>query len=113
MTTATKFSRWRIVLNTYCGRAFKKIRVRPKKLVNNSVKKLIDSRNHLKRMVESKPNYKIQREIDIIDAEISEILHNKAKSHAYKFRKFCDMSSSFPVHQMWKKKKNGLQEKAA
>ena len=38
-------------------------------------------------------------------SEISEILHNKAKNNAYKFRKFCDNSSSFPVQQMWKMKK--------
>ena len=33
------------------------------------------------------------------------MLHNKAKNNAYKFRKFCDNSSSLTVQQMWKMKK--------
>ena len=100
-----KFSRWKSVLKTYCERAFRKIRVRPKKLLISGAEKLIDERNHLKKLVETKPNSKIQEQIDILDKDIAIILHNKAKSNAYKFRKFCDKSSSFPLQLMWKMKK--------
>ena len=41
----------------------------------------------------------------MLDKEIAIILHNNAKCNAYKFRKFCDRSSSFPVQLMWKIKK--------
>ena len=99
-TCTYKFSKWRSVLKTYCGRAFRKIRVKPKKLMNNGAEKLIDKRNNLKKLVESKPHAEIQGEIDSLDSEIAAILHDKARSHAYKFRKFCDKSSSFPVHSM-------------
>ena len=102
---AIKFSRWKSVLNTYCGRAFRKIRVRQKKLVTNGAEKLIDRRNHLKKVVEIKSNDIIQKEIDILDKDIAAILHDKAKCNAYKFRKFCDTASSFPVQLMWKTKK--------
>ena len=105
VSNAIKFSKWRGVLNTYCGRAFKKIRVRQKKLVTNGAEKLIDKRNQLKKLVETKTNSKLQREIDILDKDIATILHNKAKCNAFKFRKFCDKASSFPVQLMWKLKK--------
>ena len=59
----------------------------------------------MKKLVETKPNSKIQEQIDILDKDIAIILHNKAKSNAYKFRKFCDKSSSFPLQLMWKMKK--------
>lgn len=41
----------------------------------------------------------------ILDKDIAAILHDKAKCNAYKFRKFCDTASSFPVQLMWKTKK--------
>ena len=81
--------------------------------MDNGAEKLIDRRNNLKKLVESKPNNKLQGEIDIIDNEIATILHDKAKSHAYKFRKFCDESRSFPVHAMWKMKKRLWQKEKA
>ena len=109
---AIKFSKWKRVLNTYCGRAFRKIRVRQKKLVRNGTEKLIDRRNHMKTIVEIKSNDIIQTEIDILDKDIAAILHDKAKCNAYKFRKFCDTASSFPVQLMWKthKKEYGLRK---
>ena len=41
----------------------------------------------------------------MLDEKVSTILHDKAKSNAYRFRKFCDKSSSFLVQLMWKIKK--------
>ena len=76
-----KISRWKNTLDTYCARAFKKIRVRPKK----GAEKLIDKRNQLKKQIETKASDKIQEEIIILDQEIHAILHNKAKSNSYQF----------------------------
>jgi hypothetical protein len=59
----------------------------------------------LKKVVEIKSNDIIQKEIDILDKDTAAILHDKAKCNAYKFRKFCDTASSFPVQLMWKTKK--------
>ena len=41
------------MLKTYCGRAFRKIRVKTKKLVINGAENLIDQRNQLKKLVEA------------------------------------------------------------
>ena len=103
--TATKFSRWRNVLDTYCKRAFRKIRVKSKKVKPSGAEELNNKRNKLIKLIETKRNIKTQEEIDILDKEIANILHNKAKCNAYQFRKFCDRSSSFPVQLMWKIKK--------
>ena len=105
VSNAIKFSKWKNVLKAYCSRAFRKIRVRQKKLTINGAEKLIDKRNQLKKLVEIITNNEIQKEIDILDTDIATILHNKAKCNAYKFRKFCDKASSFPVQLMWKIKK--------
>ena len=80
-----KFSRWRSVLKTYCGRTYRKIRVKTKKLVVNGAENLIDKRNQLKKLVETKPNVEIQNKIDILESENANKLHDKAKQNAYKF----------------------------
>ena len=102
---ATKFTRWRNTLQTYCERAFRKIRVKTKNIDVNGAEKIIDQRNQLKKHIESKPNIIIQSKIDTLEKDIAAILHNKAKCNAYRFRKFCDRSNSFPVQSMWKLKK--------
>ena len=101
----TKYTRWRNTLQTYCERAFRKIRVKTKNIDVNGAEKMIDQRNQLKKHVETKPNIILQSKIDTLEKDIAAILHNKAKCNAYRFRKFCDKSNSFPVQSMWKLKK--------
>ena len=85
VSNARKYSRWRNVLESYCGKAYRKIRVRTKRLVNTGAEKFIDRRNHLRKLIENKPNDKVQEEIDMLDEKVSTILHDKAKSNAYRF----------------------------
>ena len=102
---AIKYIRWRNTLQIYSERVFRKIRVKTKNIAVNGAEKLIDQRNKLKKLVETKHSIKIQGEIDILDKNIATIMHNKARNSAYRFRKFCDKSNNFPVQSMWKMKK--------
>ena len=63
------------------------------------------------KIIEIKANGAVQKEIDDCEEKIATILHDKAKSKNYQFRKFCDKSSSFPVQSMWKMKKKKMPKK--
>ena len=97
---------WRQVLKAFCAKAFKKIRIRKKKMINllsQNISNMIDRRNNLKREVETP---KVIKNIEVLDKCISEIeaSENREKVMKY-FKSYSDNPESINMQEMWKANK--------
>ena len=96
---------WRKVLKKYCGKAFKKIRVKKKTLkpINSDISKLIKEKNELSKLRDV-PN--VEEAIDTIDRNISEIeaLENR-NIILENFKSYSDNPETINMQEMWKKNK--------
>ena len=96
---------WRKVLKQYCGKAFKKIRVKKKTLkpINSDISKLIKEKNELSKLRDV-PN--VEEAIETIDRNISEIeaLENR-KIILENFKSYSDNPETINMQEMWKKNK--------
>ena len=97
---------WKTSLKSHISRSFKKIRVRKSQVKTSSSDYLIDKRNKLTKLNEKEHSVlkkqTITTQIANIEIQIAQIILKEGLEKAYKFRKFCNASSSFPVQEMWK-----------
>ena len=97
-----QINNWEQVLKNFCGKSFKKIRIRRKKLkpIKPRVRKLIDERNRLVRLRKCSEN---EQKIKIISSEIADFeaeeVYNKIVNQ---FKDIGDNSEQINLQQMWK-----------
>ena len=96
---------WRRVLKSYCGKAFRKIRIRKKMLkpINPEISKLINEKNEL---LKKKDDLNAEKTIEEIDRSISEreALNNRDKIMK-NFKSYSDNPETINMQEMWKKNK--------
>ena len=95
-----QIDRWREVLNNYCMKAFKKVRINEKKsfnVIDSETAALIDRRNKLKKIHQN------ENEIKEIERRISDIEAKKNRDMIMKnFKKFSDNSENVNLLEVWK-----------
>ena len=102
MSLEKQINNWEQVLKNFCGKSFKKIRIRRKKLkpIKPRVRKLIDERNRLVRLRKCSEN---EQKIKIISSEIADFeaeeVYNKIVNQ---FKDIGDNSEQINLQQMWK-----------
>ena len=108
---------WKTSLKSHISRSFKKIRVRKSQVKASSSDYLIDKRNKLTKVYQKEHSVlkkqTITTQIANIEIQIAQIILKEGLEKAYKFRKFCNASSSFPVQEMWKFKNKLWPKKAS
>ena len=90
---------WKSVFNSYCRKAFKKVRITKKKFISPvppEVYKLIDSRNKLVNSDQKAEVEKLDLEISNIEAEIN---RNRIMDN---FKRFSEDPLNVNLHQVWK-----------
>ena len=101
----TQITEWRKILKMFCGKAFKKIRIKKRamKPINAEIVRLISKRKEITRTTMSPGN---QERVQKIDSEIAEIeaLQNRNKI-IKNFKALSDNPESVNLQQMWKKHK--------
>ena len=101
----TQITEWREVLKKYCGKAFKKIRIKKRKIkpINAKIVELISKKNELSRKTDQK---NIKEKISEIDKKIAEIeaFQNRSKI-IENFKCLSDNPESVNLQEMWKKQK--------
>ena len=95
--------KWRKVLKTYCGKAFRKIRIKKNqkmKPINPELSKLIDERNEL---MGCRGNIEAEKEIDKLNEKVSEFeaFENREKIMKH-FKAFSENPEQINLQQMWK-----------
>ena len=94
---------WRKVLNSHCKNAFKKIRIRKKKVkpISPSIATLINQRNTLSDAHEN------QKKIELIEEEIAEKVALQNRNIIVKnFKQLSDNCENVNLQKMWKLMKN-------
>jgi hypothetical protein len=103
-STEVKTHKWRNLLNVFCKKAFRKIRIKRQHIKPSNADDLINQRNKLKKKFENEENEEIKVEVNKLKKHISEILQKENVSKAKKFIQFCDKNSSLHMQQVWKLK---------
>ena len=101
----SKCDKWRSIFESFCKKAFGKIRIKKEDIKPSKADNLINKRNKLKKQIEDNENDDIKNELKEVEEEIADILLKENVSKAQKFQKFCDKNSSLPMQQVWKLKR--------
>ena len=96
---------WLKLVKAHCRRAFKLIRIRPKKIKPSAADKLISERNRI--------NRKGVVDTFALDAQIATIISKEEMKKALMFKKFIDINQPGAVTEIWKLKKQLFPKKAA
>ena len=94
-----KCEKWKKCLDIHIKKAFQKVKVKSHKVKTSAANALIDKRNSLKN---NSLNAQARQAFDL---QIEEVLLKEEIEKAKHFKKFCNATSTFPLHQMWKLKK--------
>ena len=97
---------WKTALSSHINRLFRKIRIRKKHAKTSASDSLVNLRNKLTNLNKKTSSKFLKetnnRKIADLEIKIAQILLKEGLEKARKFKKFCNASASFPVHEMWK-----------
>ena len=106
-------SKWLNIFERHRDRAFKKIRLRKRKIKPSDADKLITYRNKLVKQSKRVISVNISDRIEKINSLISKIISAESRSNAFAFKKFCYQNSAVSVSKMWDLKKKIFPRKAS
>ena len=99
--------KWKNSLESYCNKAFPKIRIRPRKSQSSKADKLIDKRNCLKKKQDDDKTSSLEdNQLEDLEVQIADILAEEGRQKAYKLKQYCAQNGSVSVKQMWDLKKH-------
>ena len=97
---------WLSHVSTHCKKAFKNIRIRPRKIKPSAADRLIGQRNRL--LKEKKTD-----EAKELDNKIAKAIAEEGRKKSNMFQKYCDKNESGVLSEMWKMKKSLFPKKAS
>ena len=100
-TLQEQCDQWKTNFESYCKKAFPKIRIRPKKSKVSEADKLIEKRNSLKKKQDDdKTSKEEDNNLEVLELQIAQILAEEGRQKAYQFKKFCAENGSVNVKEM-------------